>query len=86
MCFEYFLQLVYEIPGDVSVTLVDANEHPIVGPVIEGRSELIALSLWLMAERSADSESAWHPFLKTLPVSASRCWRGEISSFQYPTT
>ncbi|GMH33200.1 hypothetical protein BSKO_01034 [Bryopsis sp. KO-2023] len=60
-------EVVCEIPGDVSVTMVDACDHPLIGYLARDRSELIALTLWLMAERSAGSASSWRPFLETLP-------------------
>lgn len=61
-------QVVFEIPGDICVTAEDASEHPVVGELAQSRSEVVALALWLMAERSNESSSPWHPYIKSLPV------------------
>lgn len=44
-------QVLLEVPGELGITAVDAKKHEDVGPLAEGRSELIQLGLWLMAER-----------------------------------
>lgn len=61
------LQVVCELPQSAAVTSVDASNHPIVGGVASGRSEIAALALWLMAERIAPVSSL-APLVKALPV------------------
>jgi len=62
-------QVVLEIPEEVAITSIDAEKHPVVGDVAAECSELIALTLWLMAERAAGSASQWAQLLHTLPQS-----------------
>jgi histone-lysine N-methyltransferase SETD3 len=62
-------QVVLEIPEEVAITSIDAEKHPLVGEVAAECSELIALTLWLMAERAAGSASSWAQLLHTLPQS-----------------
>ncbi len=54
---------------DVSITRIDADNHPVVGQVAAASSELVALTLWLCAERLQGSASSNAAFLATLPVS-----------------
>lgn len=60
------LQVVMEIPESVAVTSIDAEKHPLVGPIAQECSELVAITLWLMAERSS-SGSSWSALLAALP-------------------
>ena len=53
------------------MTSVDAKDHELVGPLVQDCSELVALALWLMAERHKGSGSEWEPLLRVLPVSVS---------------
>ena len=45
-------QILLEIPGDLGVTSVDVEKAPALARLAEGRSELVGLALWLMAERA----------------------------------
>ena len=63
----YPLQEVCELPQAAAVTSVDASNHPVVGDVASGRSEIAALALWLMAERISPA-SKLAPFVQALPV------------------
>eukprot|EP00884_Botryococcus_braunii_P013165 jgi/Botrbrau1/2184/Bobra.101_2s0019.2 len=56
-----------ELPGDLGITSVDAQNHEVVGRIAEGRSQLVQLGLWLMAERQKGTASKWQPFLSSLP-------------------
>jgi hypothetical protein len=56
-----------EIPESVAVTSIDAEKHPLVGPIAQECSELVAITLWLMAERSSSSGSSWSALLAALP-------------------
>ncbi len=56
-----------EIPESVAVTSIDAEKHPLVGPVAQECSELVAITLWLMAERSSNGSSSWSALLAALP-------------------
>jgi protein-histidine N-methyltransferase len=60
-------QVVCSIPQDIAITAVDAQSHPVVGPLAEGRGEISSLALWLLAERSSKT-SEWAPLLDALPV------------------
>lgn len=60
-------EVLLQLPEAVAVTSVDAEAHPLVGPVAKECSELIALALWLLAEREAGTSSQWAPLLHTLP-------------------
>jgi histone-lysine N-methyltransferase SETD3 len=59
--------VLLELPDKLAVTAVDAESHELVGPVAKGCSELVALTLWLMAERAKGAGSAWSQLLHTLP-------------------
>ena len=52
-------QPIVTIPGDLAVTAVDAAEHPSVGGIVKasGVGDVVALALWLLAERG-ESASA----------------------------
>jgi len=58
---EAFLQ----VPEALAVTAFDARTHPTVGELAEGADELVALALWLMAERAAGDSSRWHSYIST---------------------
>ncbi|KAI8470254.1 MAG: rubisco small subunit N-methyltransferase [Monoraphidium minutum] len=60
------------IPESVAITAIDAEKHPVVGGVAKGCGELVALALWLMAERAAAASGgggAYAPLLAALPES-----------------
>lgn len=57
---------------DVAITQVDAEKHEVVGEVAAASSELVALTLWLIAERAKGAASPYHDFLSSLPVSTGR--------------
>jgi histone-lysine N-methyltransferase SETD3 len=59
--------VVLQIPEAAAITSIDAEKHEVVGQVAANCSELVALSLWLMAERAKGSSSNWAPLLATLP-------------------
>jgi hypothetical protein len=58
--------VVLEIPEAAAITSIDAEKHPLVGPVAKGCSELVSLTLWLMAERGSGG-GAWAALLAALP-------------------
>lgn len=62
-------EIALEIPESLAVTAIDAEKHELVGPVAKECSELVALTLWLMAERAQGSGSQWCQLLQTLPDS-----------------
>ena len=50
------------------MTAIDAEKHEVVGQVAAECSPLVAMTLWLMAERAKGDQSAWSALLRTLPV------------------
>jgi hypothetical protein len=46
------------LPEALAITSVDAEAHPVVGAAARESSPLVALALWLMAERAAGAASA----------------------------
>jgi hypothetical protein len=62
-------EVLLQLPEKVAVTSIDAEQHPLIGGVAGECSELIALALWVMAERAAGAASPWAPLLQTLPDS-----------------
>ncbi len=52
-------EVLLELPDSFAVTSVDVASHPTVGPLAEGRGELVGLALWLIAERAAGDASEW---------------------------
>lgn len=52
-------EVLAELPEASAVTTADVLAHPLVGPLSEGRGELVGLALWLLAERAAGPASAW---------------------------
>lgn len=58
------------IPESVAITSVDAEKHPLVGEIAKECSELVALALWLLAERAvvaAGGTSEYGALLAALP-------------------
>ena len=52
-------QVVLTIDSNSCITRVDADAHPIVGPLASQRGEVMALALWLLAEKAVpDSKAA----------------------------
>eukprot|EP00879_Flechtneria_rotunda_P015067 GHRR01015744.1.p1 GENE.GHRR01015744.1~~GHRR01015744.1.p1 ORF type:complete len:507 (+),score=158.49 GHRR01015744.1:326-1846(+) len=62
-------EVLLEVPESFAVTAIDAEQHELIGHIAKECSELVAMTLWLMAERSKGSESAWSLLLQTLPDS-----------------
>lgn len=78
-------QAIVAIPGDLAVTAVDAAEHPLIGDIVRasGVGDVVALALWLLAERgsagasngggegestsSSSGRKDWAPLLASLP-------------------
>jgi hypothetical protein len=52
-------EVLLELPDSFAITSVDVASHPTVGPLAEGRGELVGLALWLIAERAAGDASEW---------------------------
>ncbi len=64
-------EVLLEIPESLCVTSIDAEQHELVGSVAKDCSELVGLTLWLMAERAKGPASAWCQLLHTLPYTTS---------------
>ena len=47
-----FLQAILTLPADLGITAADAHAKASISELTEGRSELVCLALWMMAERS----------------------------------
>jgi histone-lysine N-methyltransferase SETD3 len=62
-------EVLLEVPESLAVTAIDAEKHDLVGPIAAQCSELVGLTLWLMAERARGSGSPWCQLLQTLPHS-----------------
>ncbi|PSC76514.1 U3 small nucleolar ribonucleo MPP10 [Micractinium conductrix] len=60
-------EVLLQLPGDLAITSVDVGKDPALAAVAEGRSELVGLALWLLAERAKGPASAWAALLATLP-------------------
>jgi len=60
--------VVATISEDVAITRIDAEQHTVVGSVAAESSELVALTLWLCAERHIGAASTSSAFLATLPA------------------
>lgn len=54
------LQVLLEIPGDLGITSVDVEKNPALAALAAGRSELVGLALWLMAERAKVGSGVEH--------------------------
>lgn len=72
--------MLLELPDSLVVTSIDAEKHELVGPVAAEVSQLIGITLWLMAERAKGSESAWAQLLQTLPDSTASpiLWEDQV--------
>jgi len=55
------------IPEDAAITSIDAEKQELIGSVAAGCSELIALTLWLLAERAKAESSQYARLIQTLP-------------------
>eukprot|EP00882_Tetradesmus_deserticola_P007360 GHRQ01007754.1.p1 GENE.GHRQ01007754.1~~GHRQ01007754.1.p1 ORF type:complete len:476 (+),score=189.66 GHRQ01007754.1:146-1573(+) len=62
-------EVLLQVPESLAVTGIDAEKHDLVGPVAAQCSELVGLTLWLMAERARGAASSWSQLLQTLPHS-----------------
>ena len=60
-------QEVCVVPQSAAITAVDAHNHPLVGSIAKGRSEIAALALWLLAERNAPAAGP-NLLVQSLPV------------------
>lgn len=60
-------EVLLVVPEALAITAVDAEKHPVVGRVAQQCSELVGLTLWLMAERALGQDSKHAAFLQTLP-------------------
>eukprot|EP00210_Caulerpa_lentillifera_P001731 g1662.t1 len=60
-------QVLFRFPSSLTITSFDAESDPALGPLLEGRGELVKLAIWLMKENTKGELSIWFPFLKTLP-------------------
>lgn len=71
-----FLQVILSIPEDMAVTCLDAEKQELIGPIAseQGCGELVALTLWLIAERAKGPASSYAALIATLPVRGA--WQG----------
>ncbi|GAX73871.1 hypothetical protein CEUSTIGMA_g1321.t1 [Chlamydomonas eustigma] len=61
-------EMVISISEEMAITSIDAENHEVVGGVASScGGELVALTLWLMAEREKGADSAYANLLATLP-------------------
>lgn len=60
-------QVLFQFPSELAISGSDAESDPQLSPLVEGKGELLKLTLWLMNERSKGDQSNWYSFLKTLP-------------------
>ena len=58
------------IPEDQAITAIDAEAHELIGPVATGCAggDLIALTLWLIAERAKGPQSSYASLVSSIPV------------------
>ena len=68
-----FVQILLSIPGDVAVTREDVAAEAACAQLASGRSELVGLALWLIAQRCkvnpcSVSHSEVHPPHRESPV------------------
>lgn len=85
-------QPILAIPGSACITLTDAQNHDLLGPIVTDRirqggsdllspdppprntpplptdSELVGLTLWVMAERSRGASSGYAALVQSLPA------------------
>lgn len=60
--------VILAIPETLAVTTLDAEKQETIGPIVSSNcSELVALTLWLMAERAKGAGSEYATLLSTLP-------------------
>lgn len=66
------LQVILSIPEDMAVTCLDAEKQELIGSIAseQGCGELVALTLWLIAERAKGTASPYAALIATLPVCA----------------
>lgn len=64
----FCVQAICKIPQEMAITEVDAESHPLVSPLTEGRGTVTRLALWLLGERMRGSKSNHRPFINALPV------------------
>jgi hypothetical protein len=72
--------VLLQLPESLAVTSIDAEKHELVGPIAAGVSQLIGITLWLMAERAKGAGSAWATLLQTLPDSTASpiLWEDQV--------
>lgn len=85
LCSPLAGEVLLELPESLAVTSIDAEKHELVGPIAKGVSELVGITLWLMAERAAGSSSPWSELLQTLPDSTASpiLWEDQVSTTQH---
>jgi histone-lysine N-methyltransferase SETD3 len=59
---------IFVIGEESAITQLDAEKHELVGEIAANSSELVALTLWLLAERAKGAQSQWSSLLASLPV------------------
>jgi protein-histidine N-methyltransferase len=59
-------EVILRIPQECCVTAVDAKDNPIVCKLIEDKTEIVQLALWVCYEKAKSEGSEWWPYLKTL--------------------
>jgi len=61
--------VLLEVPESLAVTSIDAEKQETVGELVAaaGCSDLVALTLWLIAERAKGAESQYAALITTLP-------------------
>lgn len=72
--------VLLELPESLAVTSIDAEKQELVGPIAGQVSQLIGLTLWLMAERAKGAASPWVTLLQTLPESTASpiLWEDQV--------
>jgi histone-lysine N-methyltransferase SETD3 len=72
--------VLLQLPESLAVTSIDAEKHELVGPIAGSVSQLIGITLWLMAERAKGAGSAWVTLLQTLPDSTASpiLWEDQV--------
>lgn len=75
-------ETLLSIPGDFAVTQEDVAAEPACSDLASGRSELVGLALWLVAQRSKVGSSTWQEFVQTLPetTNSPTLWSAEEQS------
>lgn len=65
----FHTQPLFTVPGDLAVTAVDAASHPAAGPLVaaagDAAGDIVALALWLAAERAGPAPA---PLAAALPA------------------